>query len=315
MKPIAAISLGAMLSLAAFGADAAQLRLNATVTDDAVRLGDLFDGLAKGEAERPVAPAPVLGRTNAFDADFLRRLATTYHVEWQPASKDTRILVTRAARTIGLEEIRKPVLTALSRRAAGGRLEVEFDNPQLQVVIPSGPLPTITVEDLYYNPNQGRFTADAVVGAGGPTPQRVAIGGRASLIVEMPVLTRRINAGEVITHADIGWIEFNANQLSGNLAASEAELVNRTPRRALAINTPIYLYEMQAPKLVSRGQLVTMVLRTRTMTLSTQGKATQDGAMGEVIRVVNTQSNRTIDATVVSAAEVDVFVPGAAALN
>ena len=99
MKPIAAISLGAMLSLAAFGADAAQLRLNATVTDDAVRLGDLFDGLAKGEAERPVAPAPVLGRTNAFDADFLRRLATTYHVEWQPASKDTRILVTRAART------------------------------------------------------------------------------------------------------------------------------------------------------------------------------------------------------------------------
>ena len=128
----------------------------------------------------------------------------------------------------------------------------------------------------------------------------------------MPVLNRRVNAGEIISRADIGWIEVNANQISGNLAASEADLINRTPRRSLAINTPVYLYEVQQPRLVTRGQLVTMVLRTRNMTLTTQGKATQDGAAGEVIRVVNTQSNRTVDATVLSANEVTVFVPGAA---
>ena len=315
MKPIVALSLGTLFSFAALGADAAQLRLNATITDETIRLGDFFDGLAKGDSERPVSPAPVLGRTVTFDADFLRRLAQTYHVDWQPAARETRIMVTRAARTIGIDELRKPVMTALARRAAGGRLEVEFDNPQLQVVVPSGPLPDITVEDLYYSPNQNHFSADAVIGAGGPAPQRVSLSGRASLIVEMPVLTRRINPGEVISRADIGWVEFNANQLNGSLAASETDLVNRTPRRSLAVNTPVYLYEIQAPRLVTRGQMVTMVLRTRNMTLTTQGKAAQDGTAGEVIRVVNTQSNRTVDATVVSANEVSVFVPGAAALN
>ena len=312
MKPIVALSLGAALTFAAFGADAAQLRLNATVTDETIRLGDLFDGLARGDAERPVAPAPVLGRTVAFEADYLRRIAPTYHVDWQPAIRETRIMVSRAARTIGIDELRKPVIAALARRAAGGRLEVEFDNPQLQVIVPPGPLPEVAVEDLYYNPNQNHFTADAVIGASGPTPQRVSLSGRASLIVEMPVLTRRINPGEVISRADIGWVEFNANQLNGNLAASEADLVNHTPRRSLAVNTPVYLYEVQSPRLVTRGQMVTMVLRTHNMTLTTQGKAAQDGAAGEVIRVVNTQSNRTIDATVVSANEVTVFVPGAA---
>jgi len=129
MKPIAAISLGAMLSLAAFGADAAQLRLNATVTDDAVRLGDLFDGLPKGEAERPVAPAPVLGRTNAFDADFLRRLATTYHVDWQPASKDTRILVTRAARTSSRPARSPRSLCSAIRRSASAASPVWGSDP------------------------------------------------------------------------------------------------------------------------------------------------------------------------------------------
>ena len=310
MNRFIALSLGTALSFAAFTADAAQLRLNATVTDDTIRLGDLFDGVSRGEADRPVAPAPTLGRTATFDADYLRRLAQTYHVEWQPPSRETRIMVSRAARTIGMDELRKPVMAALQRRAAGGRLQVEFENPQLQVVIPSGEIPSITVEDIYYNPNQGHFSADAVIGAGGPAPVRVSVAGRASLIVEMPVLMRRINAGEVITRADIGWAEFNANQISGNLAASENDLLNHTPRRALAVNTPIYLYEVQQPKLVTRGQMVTMVLRTRNMVLATQGKATQDGAAGEVIRIINTQSNRSVEATVVSANEVSVFVPG-----
>ena len=315
MKPIVALSLGVALSFAAIGADAAQLRLNATVTEETIRLGDLFDGLPKGEADRPIAPAPVLGRTAGFDADFLRRIAQTYHVDWQPASRDVRIMVSRTARTIGIDELRKPVIAALTRRAAGGRLEVEFDNAALQVVVPSGPMPEITVEDVYFNPNQGHFSAEAMIGAGGPAPQRVSLSGRATLIVEMPVLNRRVNAGEIISRADIGWIEFNANQISGNLAASEADLINRTPRRTLAVNTPVYLYEVQAPRLVTRGQMVTMVLRTRNMTLTTQGKATQDGTAGEVIRVMNTQSNRTVEATVLSANEVTVFVPGAAALN
>ncbi|MEI6558994.1 MAG: flagellar basal body P-ring formation chaperone FlgA [Rhodospirillaceae bacterium] len=309
MKPIVALGLGTALSLAAFAADAAQLRLQTTTTEDTIKLGDFFDGLARTDAERLIVPAPPLGRSVSFDADFLRRLAQTYHVDWQPASRETRILVSRAARTIGIEELRKPVMAALARRSAGGRLEVEFDNPLLQVVVPSGPMPEITVEEVYYNANQNHFSAEAVIGAGGPAPQRVSLAGRARLIVEMPVLNRRINPGEVITRADIGWVEFNANQLSGNLAASEADLVNHTPRRSLAVNIPVYLYEVQAPKVVSRGQMVTMVLRSRNMLLTTQGKATQDGAAGEVIRVINTQSNRSVDATVVSANEVTVFVP------
>jgi len=202
-------------------------------------------------------------------------------------------------------------MAALTRRTVGGRLQVEFDNPALQMVVPSNPPPVITVDNVFYNPGQSHFSADAIVGFGGPAPQRITVGGRTTLMIEMPVLARRVNPGEVIAAADIGWVEFNSAQLYGNIAASEADLVGRTPRRSLPVNTPINLYDIQAQKLVLRGQMVTMVLQTPHMLLTTQGKATQDGAKGEVIHVLNVQSNRTIDATVTGSNQVAVAAPGA----
>jgi flagella basal body P-ring formation protein FlgA len=130
-------------------------------------------------------------------------------------------------------------------------------------------------------------------------------------MVDMPVLTRRVNPGEVITHADIGWVEISANQLVGNIASSETDLVNRTPRRSLQVNAPIFLYDVIPLKLVLKGEMVTMVLQTQNMYLSTQGKAVQDGAKGEVIRVQNLESNRIVEATVIGTNQVAVHVPGA----
>ncbi len=310
MKTIHVLKIGLAFSMISFGAQAAQLRLNAVTPSDVVRLGDIFEGIVSGDAERPVAPAPAYGQPVTYDADFLRRLAETYHVNWQPSSQATRITVSRSARIIGITELRPPLAAALARRSSGGRLEIEFDNPEIQLAVPTGLMPAITISDVFFNPRVGRFTAEAVVGAGGPAPQRLALTGQAHVIIEMPVLNRRVNAGEVILPSDIGWVEVDAKEIYGNIATSEADLVNHTPRRSLAANMPVYLHEVQAQRLVARGQMVTMVLRTNNMLLTTEGRATRDGGAGEVIKVINTQSNRAIDATVISANEVSVFAPG-----
>ena len=47
-----------------------------------------------------------------------------------------------------------------------------------------------------------------------------------------------------------------------------------------------------------RGSLVTMKIETPFMTVTAQGKAQQDGAEGEIVRVINTQSNRVVEGTV-----------------
>jgi len=50
-----------------------------------------------------------------------------------------------------------------------------------------------------------------------------------------------------------------------------------------------------APKLVARGKLVTLLIETPFMNLSAQGKALQDGSAGDVVRVLNLQSDRVIE--------------------
>ena len=310
MKPIITLGLGAALSFMTFAADAAQLRPTVTVTDDQIRLGDLFDGLTD-QADRQVAPAPAPGRQMVYDSDFLQRLAQSYHVDWQPTSTDSKVSITRASRSVGIDDLRGAVVEALSHRAVGGRLQVEFENPALRVVVATNQPSTVSVETLYYNQILNHFSAEVVLGAGGSAPQRVTVSGRATLMVDMPVLTRRVNPGEVITHADIGWVEISANQLVGNIAASETDLINRTPRRSLQVNAPIFLYDVIPLKLVLKGEMVTMVLQTSNMYLSTQGKAVQDGAKGEVIRVQNLESNRIVEATVIGTNQVAVHVPGA----
>jgi flagella basal body P-ring formation protein FlgA len=56
--------------------------------------------------------------------------------------------------------------------------------------------------------------------------------------------------------------------------------------------------DIQAPVTVRKGELVTIVLETRSMRLTAQGKAAEDGAQGAPIRVSNTKSGRVIEAVV-----------------
>jgi flagella basal body P-ring formation protein FlgA len=49
---------------------------------------------------------------------------------------------------------------------------------------------------------------------------------------------------------------------------------------------------------IRRGDMVTLVYEAPGMSLSMRARAVEDGAIGQSIRLINTASNRTIDAVV-----------------
>ena len=75
---------------------------------------------------------------------------------------------------------------------------------------------------------------------------------------------------------------------------------------------PIREGDLRAPIVVARGSLVGMTLTTPNMVLTAQGRAIEDGAMGQVIKVMNTQSKTTVDAVVEGPGRVVVSAPGLA---
>jgi flagella basal body P-ring formation protein FlgA len=54
---------------------------------------------------------------------------------------------------------------------------------------------------------------------------------------------------------------------------------------------------------------VTIILQTRAIMLTAQATALEDGAIGQAIRVSNTRSKKTLDATVTGPGNVALAIP------
>ncbi|AWU93990.1 flagellar basal body P-ring formation chaperone FlgA [Azospirillum ramasamyi] len=206
----------------------------------------------------------------------------------------------------GMPHVEAVLSDALSRVVTVGRLQMELDSRAVELRAPQG-AGGLAVENLYYSPVQGRFAAEIVVTG---SQIRLPVSGRAFGVVQIPVLSRRVIPGDVIGPGDIDWQDVRADQTTSDTAASDAQLIGMTPKRGVSTNQPVRLRDLQSPRVIDKGAMVTITLSTPSMTLTTQGKALQDGGKGEVIRVVNTQSNRIVEATVAGPNVVAVAKPG-----
>src|SRR5690242_3447394 len=107
MRVLAALLFLLMLPLSA--AAAPMLEPEITVRDSVVRLGDIFDGVGE-RAQVAVLAAPPPGSHMVLSAAWLASLAESQHMDWQPASRFDQVVVERASRTIGADEISQRLL-------------------------------------------------------------------------------------------------------------------------------------------------------------------------------------------------------------
>ena len=69
---------------------------------------------------------------------------------------------------------------------------------------------------------------------------------------------------------------------------------------------PIRASDLRPVETISKGTVVTMVVRAPGITLTATGRAIQAGATGDIIRVSNLKSHRIVQGTIVSPGRVDV---------
>jgi flagella basal body P-ring formation protein FlgA len=117
----------------------------------------------------------------------------------------------------------------------------------------------------------------------------------------VPVLARRIGAGEVIGPRDIDYVALQADRVASNVVTDAASLIGAAPRRGLRPGQPVRASEIGAPVLVEKNQMVLLRVQTASMQLTAQGRALQEGARGDTVRVVNTKSNTVVTGTVAEA--------------
>lgn len=305
-----AVSFGFGPATAERGATAAfgqpvSLNTDITIEGDTVTLNHLFSGLGDRGAT-PIARAPKPGEEVRLPADWLARVARAYQIDWRPASNLEQASLRRAAQRIGGARIVDAIRDELTARGVAGDLEVQLDNRDIALILPVDAPAEITVAGFSYDRNSGRFTANVMAPDKQRPLARATVSGKALAMLEVPVLNRRVGRDEVIGQRDISWVARPADEITANHIRDARKLVGMSARRSIRPDRPVRETDVTAPVLVPRNSLVTLMLQTDQMRLTAQGRALQDGAKGEVIRVVNTKSNTTVAGVVVADGTVTV---------
>lgn len=273
------------------------LRPNVLVDADVVTLGDLFDNLP-GHAGTPVARSPAPGRRVTVDAEWLARVAQNNGVAWKPASNFDQAVVERSGVAIGHEQIEDELRNALAGEDIPKNSDIELANRAVDITIPVGSPANIAIRDLVYDKRYGRFTATVEVPAGSPGAQRARISGRVYAMVDIPVLSHAVNRGDVIAARDLTFTHQREDSLRHDILTDADQMIGMAPKQPMRAGQMVSINDLQKPQVVQRGELVTMVLKFGPMTLTAQGRATEPGALGDVIRVANASSNQIVEAKV-----------------
>jgi flagella basal body P-ring formation protein FlgA len=278
-------------------AGAATLKPTVTVTADVVTLGDLFDG-AGALAETPAFRSPDAGVHGSLPAADALAAATAAGLAVDATVLD-RITVVRAGTRIGESEFDGIVRASIADRlrAVPADLDIEFDGMVEPVMADAATDAPALLSSLSLQQGSGRFAARIAVDIGAGE-RLVEIYGRVTETREVPVLLREVDRREVIRAADVGSRRMDIRRLPRTAVRDAAEIVGMAARRPLRAGETVAASDVELPRLVLRGQLVTMTYKRPGLTLTARGRALSDAALGDTVSVLNEQSRRTVEGVV-----------------
>lgn len=308
-RRLTGLALSAALLAAAVGSAAAatavQLRNSILVADDTITLGDLFEDAGRA-ADVFVARAPLPGKKMALRARGIAVLARKHGLKWHRASNRRTVAVRRDGTPVPHEHVAEEIELALVDRMGGTEIQIQIGSGAAGLTVARGETPAVSVDDLQLDRTRGRFTATLALPADSADARRVSVSGRVFQAVQVPVLSRRVPVGEIVQESDLDYRKMRVEKVARNMITDASDLIGKSPKRPLQVNRPLRANDLGTPVLVAKGSLVTMVFETGAISLSATGRALENGGNGDVIRVLNTRSRRTVEALVEGSGKVVV---------
>src|SRR6185312_16809760 len=126
--------------------------------------------------------------------------------------------------------------------------------------------------------------------------------------VEATTLTRSLKLGDVIKASDVVVERRPKAELRGD-GISRAQAIGMAAKSPLRSGQALRTDDLVRPQIVQRNEAVTITYEVPGIMLTVRGKATEAGAMGDVIGVLNIQTNRTVQATITGPGRVSLAAP------
>jgi flagella basal body P-ring formation protein FlgA len=187
---------------------------------------------------------------------------------------------------------------ALEASGAEGEFQIVIDQPALPLGNAATLATEVRLEQFQYDPVAGRFHGALVGTYEGRERFRLPIFGRAQPVLRVPALRRPVAPDEVITAADLTWLEVPHAQMPPAGLTEPAAIVGAQARRRLAPQRVLTERDLGPPLLVRRGRPVELTYARPGLYVTALGVAQEDGALGDAVRVINAASRRQLQGIV-----------------
>ncbi|WBV44572.1 flagellar basal body P-ring formation chaperone FlgA [Pseudoroseomonas cervicalis] len=279
----------------------------AVIEGGSVTLGDLFEN-AGPRATDVLGPSPMPGRRFVVEAPQLAVIARDAGLPWQPAAGDERVVVERPGRPLSREEVEAVLRGELARLGADPELDIDLVAYQ-PMLVPTGADPRLTLEGTEYDAASRRFSATLVVLADGVATLRQRLAGRSVAMRSVVVANRALRMGEVLGAPDVRAERLPAERLRPGLAESLDAVLGRRLGRPLGAGQPVPLSELSAQQAVRRDSVVQLVHEATGLSLTTSGRALEDGALGATITILNLSNGAVLLGEVLAPGRVRALGP------
>lgn len=253
--------------------------------------------------------SPLPGKTRAFDrAAILTRIKQSgidpTQIDLQLPSE---VLITRASMTVEREQIEQIVRGYIQQQAAGAADELRIKDIRINepVVLPQGPLTTRVVAPKHTD-WAGAIPLSVVFSVGEEEERRVWVTVSLERLTRVVVARRPLGRYKPIDDDDLEVKAVDAAGLPADCITNPEMVIGKRTRRPVDTGTVLRPDLVEFPPLVKNGDRVRIIAETSGLRISAFGQVKQKGGKGELVQVMNLDSNKVVYARVVDSHTVKI---------
>jgi len=129
-----------------------------------------------------------------------------------------------------------------------------------------------------------------------------------SIYGKVLVASHQLQKGRVLTTADLKLAKNNLANLSYGYYENLDNAIGMKLKRHVSAGTVLTPAMLKKPRIITRGQKVTIMAQSGSMLVRMKGKALDNGAIGDRIKVINIRSKKKLEGIITVAGEVKVDI-------
>ncbi len=187
----------------------------------------------------------------------------------------------------------------------GSNVAVEFRSVPDSISVAGMPC-TLRVDDGGAHQLRGKSTVMVEAISAGSVERRIAVSVTVRTFGSVLVASRQLDRHQRLTPGDVRLETLETTTLSNDVLTSPDQMVNMRTKRIIAIGSVLTGSMTEQLPVVGQGEVVKLQVRSRSVLLSMQAVAKEDGRPGNVITVQKMGSHDRIKARVIGPGAVEI---------